>query len=420
MILFSITKMKKIVFILIFAVVPFLEAKIEVLDRIAIIVDDGVVMESQIDSDITEVLLRYQDQNIQAPPIESLLEQIRERLIIEELQIQLAERAGIKISDAELNITITRIAQNNELTLNEFIDFLDEGGSYEDFREQIRKEMTIQRVQGAKVGSNINITEKEFEAFLATDESLNSLQPELLVRQILLNKEALATELKGKIDSGENFETLAKQYSQSSTASNGGLMSWRRLSEMPGLFAENLSNKSVGYVSNPIGSGSGFHILKLEDKRGEFVQFEDQWEVRHILMMPTAIRNEEDTKKEINFIRERIINGEDFDVLAKEFSDDPGSANQGGNLGWQGTGVYAPEFEEMMLSIEKNLISDVFQTQFGFHFLEVLNKRNFEITDRLIEDRAYQILYSRKYDEELENTLRTMRAEAFVEIKNLD
>jgi len=420
MILFSITKMKKIVFILIFAVVPFLEAKIEVLDRIAIIVDDGVVMESQIDSDITEVLLRYQDQNIQAPPIESLLEQIRERLIIEELQIQLAERAGIKISDAELNITITRIAQNNELTLNEFIDFLDEGGSYEDFREQIRKEMTIQRVQGAKVGSNINITEKEFEAFLATDESLNSLQPELLVRQILLNKEALATELKGKIDSGENFETLAKQYSQSSTASNGGLMSWRRLSEMPGLFAENLSNKSVGYVSNPIESGSGFHILKLEDKRGEFVQFEDQWEVRHILMMPTAIRNEEDTKKEINSIRERIINGEDFDVLAKEFSDDPGSANQGGNLGWQGTGVYAPEFEEMMISIEQNLISDVFQTQFGFHFLEVLNKRNFEITDRLIEDRAYQILYSRKYDEELENTLRTMRAEAFVEIKNLD
>tara|TARA_B100000963_G_scaffold258248_1_gene226632 strand:- start:2038 stop:3300 length:1263 start_codon:yes stop_codon:yes gene_type:complete len=420
MILFSITKMKKIVFILIFAVVPFLDAKIEVLDRIAIIVDDGVVMESQIDSDITEVLLRYQDQNIQAPPIESLLEQIRERLIIEELQIQLAERAGIKISDAELNITITRIAQNNELTLNEFIDFLDEGGSYEDFREQIRKEMTIQRVQGAKVGSNINITEKEFEAFLATDESLNSLQPELLVRQILLNKEALATELKGKIDSGENFETLAKQYSQSSTASNGGLMSWRRLSEMPGLFAENLSNKSVGYVSNPIESGSGFHILKLEDKRGEFVQFEDQWEVRHILMMPTAIRNEEDTKKEINSIRERIINGEDFDVLAKEFSDDPGSANQGGNLGWQGTGVYAPEFEEMMISIEQNLISDVFQTQFGFHFLEVLNKRNFEITDRLIEDRAYQILYSRKYDEELENTLRTMRAEAFVEIKNLD
>ena len=149
MILFSITKMKKIVFILIFAVVPFLDAKIEVLDRIAIIVDDGVVMESQIDSDITEVLLRYQDQNIQAPPIESLLEQIRERLIIEELQIQLAERAGIKISDTELNITITRIAQNNELTLNEFIDFLDEGGSYEDFREQIRKEMTIQRPLGS-------------------------------------------------------------------------------------------------------------------------------------------------------------------------------------------------------------------------------------------------------------------------------
>ena len=197
-------------------------------------------------------------------------------------------------------------------------------------------------------------------------------------------------------------------------------MPWRKIADMPELFSSALKNKNIGFVSLPLQSGAGFHILKIEDKRGPFVQYEDQWFSRHILLSPSAIRDEESTELEINNIRERILNGEDFASLAEEYSEDPGSAKQGGNLDWLGKGVLAPEFEKTMIESVIGQVSEVFQTQFGFHFLEVLEKRNYDMTRDLIEDRAYQVLYGRKYDEELENTLRSMRAEAFVEIKDLD
>ena len=189
---------------------------------------------------------------------------------------------------------------------------------------------------------------------------------------------------------------------------------------MPDLFINSVKDKKIGYISEVLESGAGFHILKLEDKRGPLVQYEDQWNARHILLSPSTIRNEETTKIEINEIRSRIVNGEDFSKLAVEFSEDPGSSKQGGKLDWLGKGVLAPEFEKVMIEIPVGEISEVFETQFGFHFLEVLEKRNHDITRDLIEDRAYQILYGRKYEEELENTLRSIRAEAFVEIKDLD
>ena len=398
-----------------------LNAKIELLDRIAIIVDDGVVMESQINKAMAALEEGYREQNIQLPPKDVLLDQIKERLIIEELQLQLADRAGVKISDAELNSTFSRLASNNQMSLEEFISFIETNGdSYEEVRETMRKEMRIQRIQRGRVNSNIEITEKEFEAFLATDESLGELEPELQVRQILVKDKNIAERVINLIDEGSSFSELASEYSISSNASNGGLMDWRKAIDMPELFENALKDKSIGYVTEPLESGSGYHILKLEDKRGQFVQFEDQWQSRHILLIPSAIRTENDTELELNNIRQRVIDGESFESLAKEFSEDPGSALQGGDLGWLGLGVLAEEFEATMLEMEIGEISPVFQTEFGFHFLEVLAKRSHELTDDLIKDRAYSILYARKFDEELENTLRSMRAEAFVEFKDLD
>ncbi len=396
-------------------------AKIEVLDRIAIIVDDGVIMESQIKSAVNDLERRYEDQNIPKPPIDVFLEQIKEKLIIEELQLQLADRAGVKISDAELNQTLGRLAYNNQMSIEEFIDFVEaDGASYEDLRDSIRKEMKIQRVQRGRVNSNIDITDNEFEAFLQTDESLSMLEPELLVRQILVKDIGLANTIIEKINQGEEFSELAKQFSVSGNAASGGLIDWRKPIDMPDLFEKALTKKTIGFITDPLESGSGFHILKLEDKRGDFVKFQDQWQSRHILLMPSAIRTEDETKNELTQIRQRILDGEDFALLANEFSEDPGSAKLGGDLGWLGMGVLAPEFEKTMLESEIGIISQVFQTEFGFHFLEVLGKRNHELTDQLIEDKAYEILYSRKFDEELENTLRSIRAEAFVEIKTLD
>ena len=412
-------KLTKLLFILLISFPSI--SKIETLDRIAVIVDDGVLMESQIDFALSEIIKRYDQQNIPKPSMEILKEQTIEKLIIDELQLQMAERAGIRISDTELNNTIARIASSNGMTLEQFISYLStEGESYDVLRENVKKEMTIQRIQRGRVGSMINITDKEFDAFLATDESLKELEPELQVRQILVKSLDKAEEIITSIENGSDFGELAKEFSVSANASEGGVMNWRKISDMPTLYAEALGDLDVGQNSSPLESGAGFHILKVEDKRGDFVKYEDQWLVRHILLMPSEIRTLEETEEELIDIRNRLLDGEDFGNLAKEHSEDPGSALKGGELEWMGKGITAAEFEKTFTTLEIGILSEVFETEFGFHFLEVLGKRNKDMTKDAIENRAFNILYSRKYDEELENSLRSMRAEAFVEIKDLD
>ena len=412
-------KITKLLFLLLISFPSI--SKIETLDRIAVIVDDGVLMESQIDFALSEIIKRYDQQNIPKPSMEILKEQTIEKLIIDELQLQMAERAGIRISDTELNNTIARIASSNGMTLEQFISYLStEGESYDVLRENVKKEMTIQRIQRGRVGSMINITDKEFDAFLATDESLKELEPELQVRQILVKSLDKAEEIITSIENGSDFGELAKEFSISANASEGGVMNWRKISDMPTLYAEALGDLDVGQNSSPLESGAGFHILKVEDKRGDFVKYEDQWLVRHILLMPSEIRTLEETEEELIHIRNRLLDGEDFGDLAKEHSEDPGSALKGGELEWMGKGITAAEFEKTFTTLEIGILSEVFETEFGFHFLEVLGKRNKDMTKDAIENRAFNILYSRKYDEELENSLRSMRAEAFVEIKDLD
>jgi len=413
--------MKKTILILFSVISISIHSAIEILDRVAVIVDDGLIMQSQINSDLDEMVQRYEKQNIPKPDIKVLRSQVIESLIIEELQLQLAERYGIRVSDEELNATITRIAANNNLSLEEFIIYLqNEGESYEDFREDVKKQITIQRIQRGRVGSEIDITEKEFEAFLKTDESLIQLEPELLVRQILISKYEDATLIFENISNGQPFEEVAKTNPLNKYNKNEGLMDWEKAIDMPKIFSDAINDQDVGFITEPIKSGAGYHILKLENKRGDFVRYEDQWLARHILLIPSTIRNEEQTKNELTDIRNRILDGEDFVLLAASYSEDPGSAKNKGELGWLGKGVLAAEFEKTMIEIEPGKVSEIFKTEFGFHFLEVLDTRNHDMTRELIKDEAYAILYQRKYDEELENTLRSIRAEAFVEFKDLD
>ena len=413
--------MKKTILILFSVISISIHSAIEILDRVAVIVDDGLIMQSQINSDLDEMVQRYEKQNIPKPDIKVLRSQVIESLIIEELQLQLAERYGIRVSDEELNATITRIAANNNLSLEEFIIYLqNEGESYEDFREDVKKQITIQRIQRGRVGSEIDITEKEFEAFLKTDESLIQLEPELLVRQILISKYEDATLIFENISNGQPFEEVAKTNPLNKYNKNEGLMDWKKAIDMPKIFSDAINDQNVGFITEPIKSGAGYHILKLENKRGDFVRYEDQWLARHILLIPSTIRNEEQTKNELTDIRNRILDGEDFVLLAASYSEDPGSAKNKGELGWLGKGVLAAEFEKTMIEIEPGKVSEIFKTEFGFHFLEVLDTRNHDMTRELIKDEAYAILYQRKYDEELENTLRSIRAEAFVEFKDLD
>ena len=398
-----------------------LSAKIEILDRVAIIVGEGVVLESQVNKMLENIKKRYQEQGAPMPPQEVMLEQVQERLIIEELQLQMGRQAGIRVGDGELNQAFENIAQSNGLSLERFIETLEaEGESYEELRSQVRKEMIIQRVQRGRVGREVDITEQELDGFLATEGAVQELSPELFVLQILVSDQNKADSLLMEIDSGADFANLAKENSTSSNASSGGEMGWRNLADLPSLFADALKNKKKGYISPPLEGGSGYYILKLEDKRGDLVRFEDQWNVRHILMMTTKLRDETFTKKELEEVRERVLDGEDFSLLAKEYSEDPGSASRGGDLDWLSLGKTAPAFEKMMLESPVNEISPVFESEFGFHFLQVLETRTEDLTEEVIKDRAYGILFARKFDEELENTLRTTRAEAFVEFKELD
>ena len=414
--------MKKNIYLVLAALIIFpLNAKVEVLDRIAIIVGEGVVLESQINNLLETIEQRYTEQGAAMPPADAMLEQVQERLIIEELQLQMARQAGVRVGDGELNQAFEEIAKNNDLSLEAFIESMEsEGASYEELRDQVRKEMIIQRVQRGKVGRQVNITEQELDGFLATEGSVKELSPELFVRQMLVSTEEKAEMLLSKIESGEDFSALAEEHSKSGNAASGGEMGWRNLADFPSLFGNALKNKKKGYVSPILESGSGFYLLKLEDKRGSLVRFEDQWNSRHILMMTTKLRDAQFTKSELEAVRQRALAGEDFALLAKEFSEDPGSASQGGDLDWLSKGKTAPAFEKMMITSPLQEISPVFESEFGFHFLQVLEKRTEDLTEEVIKDRAYGIIFARKYDEELENTLRTTRAEAFVEFKELD
>ena len=396
-------------------------AKIEILDRVAIIVGDGVVLESQVQELLQTIEDRYAEQEAGMPPKEVMLDQVQERLIIEELQLQMGRQAGVRVGDGELNQAFEEIAKNNSMTIEAFIETLaSEGASYEELRTQVRKEMIIQRVQRGKVGRQVQITEQELDGFLATEGAVKEFSPELFIRQILVSNEDEANVIISKIQAGEDFASLAIEKSKSSNASSGGKIGWRNLVDLPSLFSKAMKGQKKGYISGALESGSGFFILKLEDKRGDLVRFEEQWHSRHILMMTTKLRDESFTKAELEDVRNRVLAGEDFSLLAKEFSEDPGSASRGGDLEWLSLGKTAPEFEKMMIQSPIDEISPVFKSEFGFHFLQVLERRTEDLTEEVIKDRAYGVLFSRKYDEELENSLRTMRAEAFVEFKELD
>ena len=251
-------------------------AKIEVLDRVAIIVDEGVVMDSQIRDLVQTTKLRSIEQGMQLPPTEALLEEVQEQLIIQELQLQRGEEFGIRISDGELNQTFIQIAANNGVNIEEFIsDYEASGQSYEKLREEIRRDMIIQRVQRGIVSGSINITAQEIEGFLATEEAIAQLTPELLVRQIQVGSLEAAETILLRLEEGVDFETLVEENSINQNKSQGGFMPWRKINEMPSVFADAIRNQSLGFVSKPIKTGSGFHLLKLEEKRGPLVKFEE-------------------------------------------------------------------------------------------------------------------------------------------------
>ena len=405
-------------------------AIIELLDRVIAVVDSGVIMETQLNSRVQEVLRRLQTNKAELPPLNLLEEQVLDRLIIEEIQMQIADRAGIKISDSELNQTLSRIASQNNLSLEEFRVALEqEGDSYKTFRETIKKELIIQRVQRGKVGSRVDISEQELENFINSEEGRTELAEQYNVQHILISVkgglteveieaiEEKALEIIKRLEVGESFEKLAATYSAGQKALEGGFLGWRTSAELPTLFAKTVSSLKVGETSELIRSGAGFHILRLNEKRGNTVKFMDQTLSRHILVQPSEIRTENQAELLINNIHKRLLAGEDFKQLARQYSEDPGSKMDGGNLGWANPGEYDPAFEKTLDATKIGEISKPVQSSFGWHIIEVLDRRNEDVSQEEQKNRAYQIIYERKFEQELESTLIELRAEAYVDIK---
>tara|TARA_S200000501_G_scaffold207261_1_gene194806 strand:+ start:2378 stop:3625 length:1248 start_codon:yes stop_codon:yes gene_type:complete len=394
------------------------------LDRVAVIVNDGVVLESDIQQKMSEFKKNATLNGQKIPSDEVLREDVLDELIISELQLQIADKVGIKISDEELNVTVKRLAQQNNLDIEAFIKVVEErGDSYSELREEIRKSLKINRVQQGRIQNKIQISREELDNFLNTEEAQNQLGPELKVKQILIRNnssqeaEAIYEKVLLGLADGINIDNFISELSED----NGtGDLGWRKLPAFPELFSVSLKNMKIGDLSEPIKSGAGEHILFLEDKRGPTVTFEKQWDVRHILLIPNRIRPEDASEALITELKNRIQSGDSFADVASEYSDDPGSKQEGGNLGWAGEGVYDDEFERQMIKSNLNELTDPFLSQFGWHILEVMGTRVEDKTKEKIEDRAFSYLFNRKFEEELETDLQELRADAFIEIKELD
>ena len=407
-----------------------IQSKIELLDKVIAVVDSGVVMESQLNKRVKEIVDRIKESGNELPPLNMLEEQVLERLIIEEIQMQIAERAGIKISDGELNETLSGIASQNSLSLEEFRKNLEsQGPSYRDFRDTVRKELIIQRVQRGKVGRRVEISEQELENFINSEEGRTKLAEQYNVQQILIAVKSGSVDseietIKGEAlkilqrnRDGESFTKLAQTYSSDQNALEGGGLGWRTAAELPTLFANLVSELKIGETSEPIRSGAGFHLIHLAEKKGNTVKFEDQTLARHILVQESEIRTENQTELLINDISERLKNGEDFKQLARQFSEDPGSKMDGGELGWSKDGDYDPVFERVLNSTAIGEVSAPLKSAFGWHVIEVLNRRNEDVSSEEQKNRAYQIIFKRKFEQELQSTLIELRAEAYVDIK---
>ena len=429
--LIKISIKKRIVFILLgFLISTNTYTKIELIDRVVAVVDSGVIMESQLNSRVEEILIRLKNDKAELPPLNLLEEQVLDRLIIEEIQLQLADRAGIKISESELNQTLSRVSSQNNLSLEEFRLKLEaEGTSYKSFRDTIKKELIIQRVQRGNVGAKIDISEQELENFINSEEGRTQLAEQYNVQHILLSVKSGLSEIEieaiedeavsllERLENGESFEKLAASYSAGQKALEGGFLGWRTSAELPSLFAEVVTGLTVGEVAQPVRSGAGFHILKLTDKRGNTVKFLDQTLARHILIQPSEIRTENQAEVLINDIFKRLKEGEDFKQLARQFSEDPGSKMDGGELGWSNPGDYDPAFEMTLNATEIGQLSEPIKSSFGWHIIEVMDRRNEDVSQEEQKNRAYQIIFKRKFDQELQSTLIELRAEAYVDIK---
>ncbi|MGF1753672.1 peptidylprolyl isomerase SurA [Vibrio makurazakiensis] len=397
------------------------------LDKVSVIVNEGVILQSDIDTSMKTLRANAKKNNQALPPQDVLVEQVLEKLIVDTIQTQEAERIGVRIDDNRLNEAIAEIAKNNNQTIDQLTaSVAAEGLSYSAFREQVRKELAASEARNALVRQRINILPAEVDnlAEILAQETNATVQYKIGHIQLRFSddqtKEELevqATELVEELNSGKDFSTMAYTYSKGPKALQGGDWGWMRKEEMPTIFADQIKLQNKGSIIGPFRSGVGFHILKIEDVKGLETVAVTEVNARHILLKPTVILSDEGAKSQLNEFIRRINAGEaTFGDLAQQHSQDPGSAVQDGELGYQTPDLYVPEFKHQVETLEKGTISAPFKTVHGWHIVEVLDRREVDRTDSAMKNKAYRILFNRKFNEEAGAWLQEIRASAFVEM----
>jgi peptidyl-prolyl cis-trans isomerase SurA len=400
------------------------------INTIAAIVNDDVITSIELNQQLETIKKQLRSQDTRLPPERILRKQVLDREILKQIQLQIAKGTGIRIDDNELNSTLNRIAQQNQLSLREFRDALENDGlNFEAFREDIRSEMIQARLQQREIHNRITISKQEVDNFLATQAIQGNINDEYNLSHILIaapeaasadqleKTQKRANEVLKRLDAGEDFEQLAISLSDGQKALEGGKLGWRKAGQLPTLFSTSVAQMAVGEHSGLIRSSSGFHIIYLNEKRSGEKHIITQTKARHILIRPNELNTETDVITRLRQLRERIIAGADFAELAKSHSEDRASAVNGGDLGWVSPGQMVPQFENAMNSLKPGEVSEPFQSQFGWHIVQVLERRDQDNSEEFSKNNAREFIRQRKIDEMTENWLRQIREEAYVVIK---
>ncbi len=402
------------------------------LDRVIAIVNEGVVLESQLQDQLEVITSRIREQGGQMPPAAAIRQQVLERLILQEIQIQRADRVGVKVSDEMLNNALRDVAQRNNVAFEQMPMILAEQGvDYASYRDEMRREITQTLLRQRDVFTRIYVSPRELETALLRDSEQAGVNSEYDVSHILLalpesasgeqmtQVEARAEEVYRLAQGGSDFGQLALAYSQAQSALERGKLGWRKGTQLPAFIANLVVGMEAGQVARPVRTPTGFHIIRLDETRGApSAMMIEQLHARHILLRPNEIQDDATTRQRLLALRERILGGEDFEALASVTSEDPGSASAGGDLGWAGPGTFAPEFEEVVSTLAQDEISQPFRSQYGWHIVQMLGRRSHDQSDEVRRQRVYSALRESKVDEETELWLRRMRDEAYVELRN--
>lgn len=402
------------------------------LDRIIAVVNDEVILESELVEMQQTVRQQLRQRQSAIPPSDVMRKQVLERLVVQRLQLQRAEEVGVRVGDDALNAALRQIANNNDMNLRQFRDVLEEDGyEFSRFRETIREEMIITRLRKSQVEDRVVVSDREVDNFLATQTVQAGNEVEYHLQHILISMpEAAAPEevqeaqdkldtIQSLLDEGGEFGEVAAGYSDGQNALDGGELGWRKQGELPSLFADVVPRLTVGEVSEPLRSGSGFHLVRLKDKKSAERHLVKQTKASHILIKPNEVVSDEEAQKRLNQLRQRIENGENFAELARAHSEDTGSAIEGGSLGWVSPGVMVPEFQEKMDELAVGELSEVFKSRFGWHLLMVDDRREENMAEEFKRNKAREQIRQRKIDEEMESWLRAMRDEAYVEYREI-